>query len=204
MKPSPEQLASRLPGPYRFLATMVPAAPNMVLEALYLYGTKETPGKANTPEIIEWARELEAAGVLKKGTYTADETAWCGLFVAICAKRAGWTPPKDPLWALNWGNFGVIPSAKPSTSSILPSLGDVATFKRRIKGGWAGHVGIIVGEDNTHYHLIAGNTSDSVTFQRKPKGEVVAVRRPPYSFPPLSVKPWKIGSSVVGASQKEA
>ena len=47
------------------------------------------------------------------------------------------------------------------------------TFKR--KGG--GHVGIYVGEDNTHYHVLGGNQNNSVSVSRIAKSRLFKARR---------------------------
>jgi uncharacterized protein (TIGR02594 family) len=140
-----------LPRAYRDLAA--PDAPRLIREAVALYGTTEDPGARNDPQIMAWAAET-AKHV--KG-YTADSIPWCGLFAAVVAQRAGFDVPTNPLWALNWLNFGVEPAA--------PMLGDVLVWRR--KGG--GHVGFYVGEDATHYHCLGGNQGDTVSIIRLPK-----------------------------------
>jgi len=54
-----------------------------------------------------------------------------------------------------------------------PMLGDVLTFKR--DGG--GHVGIYVGEDKTHYHVLGGNQSNMVNVVRIAKTRLFKARR---------------------------
>lgn len=138
-------------------------APKMIVEALKLYGIKELPGNADNPEILSWAIELGLPRV-----YSHDEIPWCGLFMAIIAKRAGKKLPKDPLWALNWVNFG--------NPVHIAMLGDVLVFKR----SQGGHVGMYVGEDDDSYHTFAGNQSDAVNIKRISKVRCVGVRRPDY------------------------
>ncbi len=168
-----------LPKAYRDLAAA--DAPRMIREAVALYGTVETPGSRNNPQIMAWAAET-AKHV--KG-YTADSIPWCGLFAAIVASRADWASeiPDNPLWALNWLNFG-----NPVTA---PALGDVLVWRR--KGG--GHVGFYVGEDATHYHCLGGNQSDAVNIMRLPKTPSQTgvgfrgARRPPWrTAQPASVR----------------
>lgn len=168
----------KLPSKYAWLENE--GAPKMIVEALKLYGTRETIGAANNPVILEWAEELG----LKE--YKADSIAWCGLFVAIVAKRAGKEVVKDPLWADNWRKFG--------NKGDEAMLGDVLVFKRT--GG--NHVGVYVGEDENYYHLIGGNQSDAVTITRiaklrlKPHG----IRRPVYSIAqPPNVRKIALGAS---------
>jgi cell wall-associated NlpC family hydrolase len=52
-------------------------------------------------------------------------------------------------------------------------LGDVLTFKR--DGG--GHVGIYVGEDDKHYHVLGGNQGNSVSISRIAKTRLYKARR---------------------------
>jgi uncharacterized protein (TIGR02594 family) len=145
--------------------------PKMILEALKLFGTVETPGSKDNPTIIEWAREV---GLAK--TYSHDSIPWCGLFIAIVAKRAGKEVVDSPLWALSWADFG-----KPSPA---PMLGDVLTFKRN--GG--GHVALYVGEDSGAFHCIGGNQSDQVCITRIAKARLYKARRPEYVSQPANVR----------------
>jgi hypothetical protein len=71
-------------------------------EANRLIGVQETPGKANNPTIIRWARDM---GLLD---YRDDETPWCGLFVAHCiASQLPEAPiSTQPLMARAWLGFG--------------------------------------------------------------------------------------------------
>lgn len=142
-------------------------APRMLVEALKLYGTIETPGAGNTPVIIQWADEV---GGNVEDVYKADSIPWCGLFAAIVAKRAEKELPNSPLWALSWSTFGkYIP---------LPMLGDVLVFVRA--GG--GHVGLYVGEDSIAYHVLGGNQNDKVTISRILKTRLYTSRRPIYKI----------------------
>lgn len=137
-------------------------APRMLVEFLNIYGTLEKAGVGDNPVILGWAKELG----LKE--YTHDSIAWCGLAVAIVAKRAGKEVVKNPLWAANWLNFG--------TPVKEAMLGDVLVFSR--PGG--NHVGLYVGEDKDYYHLLGGNQSDMVSIMRIAKNRCKGIRRPIY------------------------
>lgn len=164
---------------YNFLME-IGTLPKMVQEALALYHTDEQPGPGNNPVIMAWVTELGDPNVKK--VYTADSVPWCGLFMAIVAKRAGKEVVKDPLWALNWSQFGV--------KAGQPMLGDILVFVRP-EGG---HVGLYVGESSGSYHVLGGNTSDSVSFAEIAKTRLRAVRRPVYKVQPATVKPFILGS----------
>lgn len=152
-----------LPPNYAWLAKE--PGPKMLTEALALFGTTEVVGERDSPIIMGWAKECGLAA-----SYSADSVPWCGLFMAVCARRAGWEAPAKPLWALNWSKFGA--------DAGQPELGDVLTFTR--PGG--GHVALYVGEDANHYHVLGGNQSDRVSIMRIEKLRLYAARRPEWKI----------------------
>ncbi len=162
-----------LPKTYMWLNDQ--AGPRHLREALKLYGVLETKGARNTPEILSWAREL---GGEVFGWYDSDDKPWCGLFVAVCLKRARRLPPVgiNALRALQYAKWGVFVHPKHY------AVGDLATFTR--KGG--GHVGFLVGQDHECYHVLGGNQSDGVNITRIKKERLYAVTRPEYvNFKPM-------------------
>lgn len=171
------------PKNYAWLDELPQPLPRMVQEARLLLGTKELRGDLDNPAIIQWAKELGGEIALE---YTHDSIPWCGLFMAIVAKRAGKTPPADPLWALNWRKFG--------TEAGQPRLGDVLVFVRQ--GG--GHVALYIGEDESAFHCLGGNQSDQVCFARYEKERIRGIRRTPYTVMPASAKPYRLRTGVTG------
>lgn len=177
---------TKVPDQYKWLEE-IGELPRMVQEGLKEYGTKEMAGANNSPTIMGWAKEL---GIQHE--YTADAVPWCGLFMAVCAFRAGKAVPKHPLWALNWANFG--------TPGNQPCLGDVLTFVR--SGG--GHVAMYIGEDKIAYHVLGGNQHDEVCITRIDKKRMHSVRRPEVRFAhAATAKPYIINPSG-GLSTNEA
>lgn len=165
-----------IPARYKYLEKE--GAPRMLVEALKLVGTKEVPGAGNNPTIMAWAKEV-GADVAK--VYLSDEVPWCGLAHAVVALRAGRGPVKDPLWALNWGNFGEY--------TPIPMLGDTLVFVRKTaEGKKAGHVGLYVGEDSTSYYVLGGNQADMYGFARIVKSRLYTARRPKYNTPPGNIR----------------
>lgn len=162
-------------------------APRHLLKALELYGVEEKVGTANNPVIMGWAKEVGLGN-----TYKADSIPWCGLFMAVVMKRASREPVKDPLWAMNWTNFGV-PINK-------PMLGDVLIFTRN--GG--GHVGIYIGEDRAAYHVLGGNQGNAVNVKRIAKERLTAVRRPAYNLQPANIRRIELTNTGGGLSINEA
>lgn len=144
--------------------------PQVLVKAIELYGTKEIVGKQHNSVILGWAKEL---GLQKE--YTADEIPWCGLFVAICVKRATYEPVAKPLWARNWANFG--------NKQKVAALGDILVFVR--DGG--GHVGFYVGEDKNNYHVLGGNQGNMVNITRIEKRRCISINRCPWKIKQPSV-----------------
>lgn len=135
-------------------------SPRVIAEAVALYGTKEIAGSGNNPVILSWAKEL------KIQNYNSDEIPWCGLFVAIVVKRAGFDIISNPLWARAWARWG--------SSQNVAMLGDVLVFAR---GAANGHVGFYVGEDESTYYVLGGNQSNKVNIVRIPKKRLLSIRR---------------------------
>ncbi len=107
-------------------------------------GTKEIPGKENSPVIVGWLIRLKA-------WWRDDATPWCGVFVAECLSQAGLEVPKHWYRASAYLNWGV--------SMTAPRRGCVVVYER--KGG--GHVGFVVGIDEFgNIMTLGGNQRDSV------------------------------------------
>ena len=150
----------KIPKPYEWLNRE--DSPKILVEAIKLYGTKELVGKDHNPVILDWADEI---GGWIADYYINDEIPWCGLFVGICAKRAGFAFNQKMLSASAWKTWGNgVSEAK---------LGDVLIFTRQ--GG--GHVGLYVGEDSIAFHVLGGNQNNQVSVTRIEKTRCVAMRR---------------------------
>src|SRR4051812_27012398 len=108
--------------------------PWMTIARSYL-GVRETPGPANNPTIMGWAKRL---GAKVLGIAYADDSSvpWCGLFVSEVMTEAGFKPPPIAVRAKAWATWG---DAGPS------GVGAVLVFQR--PGG--GHVGLCNGETLT-------------------------------------------------------
>lgn len=143
-------------------------APRLLIEFLKLHGTQEDTGPGSNPVIINWAKEIGQWDVYKN-----DAIAWCGLAMGYAAASAGWeyAPRGNALWARNWLAWG---TPVPLNGAML---GDVLVFSR---GPVSGHVGIYVGEDKTHFHVLGGNQSDAVNIKRIEKERLISPRRCPW------------------------
>lgn len=149
-----------IPIEYRWL--LQEKSPKILIEAIKLLGIKEGPGAVNNQTILDWAKEVGNKVGLQ---YAHDSIAWCGLFIALCAQRAGLDVPNIAVRAKSWAEWG--------TPQKVAMLGDVLVFERA--GG--GHVGLYVGEDLENYHVLGGNQGDAVTIMRLSKARIFAIRR---------------------------
>jgi uncharacterized protein (TIGR02594 family) len=169
---------SALPKQYAWLKA-IGTLPRLVQEGLKLHGVLEVQGRGNNADIMAWARET---GCDRQG-FVGDAVPWCGLFLAVVAKRADKVGPKWPLAALNWSTFG--------TDAGQPCLGDVLVFTRN--GG--GHVGIYIAEDKEYYHVLGGNQGNAVTIKRIAKIRLYRARKPEMKIPPRSRKPYIVAAN---------
>lgn len=181
-----------LPSNYQWLMNLGDL-PNIVDAGLKKIGIVEGPGTENNPQIIQWAKECKPP--LDRTYGRNDSVPWCGLFMAKCATEANYAYPENPLWAMNWQNFGtkVGDGAK---------LGDVMVWRRY--GG--GHVNMYIAEDKDYFHCLGGNQHDSVNISRFAKKagtdtlQLIGVRRCRWRVgPPESVRSYHVEpSGIIG------
>lgn len=166
--------------------------PAWLLAARKKMGLRETPGPANNPTIMGWAKALgmKVLGIV----YNADSVPWCGLFVAQCLREGGIDlgAMKVGVRAKAWAEWGT--AMDPSW--LVP--GAILVFDR--EGG--GHVAFYVGEDGTHYHVLGGNQSDSVNIMRLAKSRCIARRWPKGA--PVMGKPVQLSAAGAPVSRNEA
>ncbi len=141
--------------------------PRLLVEALKDYGLKETPGTANNPVIMKWAKDLGISW------YTGDSIPWCGLTMGAWAAHADYPYDKNKLLqAVSWANWGT------KIAKDQAMLGDVLTFTRT--GG--GHVGLYIGEDADSFCVFGGNQGDAVGFTWIAKNRLNSVSRSPFKI----------------------
>ncbi len=105
-----------------------------------------------------------------------SKNPWCGDFVETCIRMGLPDEPllgalgTNPYWARNWLLFG---------QHTKPASGAVLIFER----GSGGHVGFAVGQDDTHFYVLGGNQSDTVTVARIAIPRLLGARWPA-TFPP--------------------
>ena len=158
------------------------------VEAQRLIGVKEDVSARSNPLLIGWGRDLDLR-------YTDDETPWCGLFIAHCiaATLPHESLPADPLGAQKWRKFGTF---------VTPQLGAIMVFWREKETSWKGHVGLYAGEDETAFHILGGNQSDSVSIARIERRRFLEARWP--ASIPIGVGSAMIVQEGAGLSTNEA
>ena len=147
--------------------------PPMLGVAINEFGLVEGEGDANNPIILGWAREAAeaGAGAWLEAFYVQDSVPWCGLFMAMCAARAGYGVQPDCLSARGWMDWG--------DKTFEPGLGDVLVFWRGRPDGSNGHVGLYIGEDADCFHVLGGNQGDAVSIVRIAKSRLLGARQWP-------------------------
>lgn len=122
-------------------------------------GLKEVPGKLHNRKITDWWVKL-------KTWFVDDETPWCGLFVAICLKDAGYPIPKTFYRALSWLDYG---------EPCAPAEGCIAIMKRQ--GG--GHVAFVAGRTVAgKIILLGGNQGNMVKYIAVDQKDIEGYRKP--------------------------
>lgn len=121
-----------------------------IIEGKKVFGLHESRNKT---KLTAW---LKSDGQRLGDT---EEMPWCGDYVETAIKNSLPDEPfigavgKNPYWARNWLKFG---------KTTEPCYGAVIVFSR----GKGGHVGFVVGEDDTDYYVLGGNQSNMVNVVR--------------------------------------
>ncbi len=96
---------------------------------------------------------------------------WCGDFVETCIALT--LPmavlPTNPYLARNWGKFG---------TTVDPCFGSILVFWRGSISGTRGHVGFYYSEDDTHFHVLGGNQSNSINVSKLDKKRLLSAQLP--------------------------
>lgn len=168
--------------------------PIWLAEARRQIGVREIVGPKHSPIIMGWVQEVGAAVLGIK--VNDDETPWCGTFMAWLMKQAGLKAPAIAVRAAQWGRTG-----KWGRELLAPRLGCIMVFTRN--GG--GHVGLYLGEDDTHFYILGGNQSNSVNIMRIAKDRLAAggMRWPHGPDLPPAQRVWKKAGSAA-TSENEA
>ncbi len=100
----------------------------------------------------------------------SSEIPWCGAFTGMVIAKVlpDENLPSNMLWARNWSKAGI------GIDDSTVVLGAIAVFER----GSGGHVGFVVGHDETTLHILGGNQSNMVSITRVEKRRLLDLRYP--------------------------
>lgn len=123
----------------------------------FLPWMEEIKSKRGLHEVRNW---LSLTTWLKSDGATLGDPAklpWCGDAVQtpIALTLPDEPLPSNPYLAANWTSFGF---------EVPPQMGCVLVFWRGSPSSWKGHVGFYAGETSTHYLVLGGNQSNSISY----------------------------------------
>jgi uncharacterized protein (TIGR02594 family) len=127
-------------------------------------GTKEIPGEADNPKIMEMYRTIGQDWVQH------DELAWCAAFVGHCLELSGVlsTRKLNARSYLAWGEkVDGVETAKE---------GDIVVFSRGASAV-EGHVAFFLKVAGSSVEVLGGNQTNSVSIARFPKSRLLGIRR---------------------------
>jgi len=128
-------------------------------------GTKEAPGDANNPRVLQYYVDAGHAEIHE------DSTAWCSAAMGSWLKRSG-IKPSGSLMAKSYLTFGAgLPG---------PRIGCIAVLWRGSPTAATGHVGFVTGFTGTEISLLGGNQGANgvVSVETFPRSRVLAYRWP--------------------------
>lgn len=143
------------------MVNKIPNTPYWLKVAGSYIGVREIPGPKHSNVILGWLKKLGA-------WWSNDENPWCGVYLAHCMQEAGLPYPKAYYRAKAWADYG----ANLRVDRLAP--GTILVFARQ--GG--GHVGLYLGENDTHYIVLGGNQSNAVSVSKIRKDRLIASRWP--------------------------
>ena len=126
-------------------------------------GTKEGPGPADNPIIIEMYASVGHDWV------EHDSVAWCAAFVGHCLERAGIRSTRK-LTARSYLDWGV------PVDLVDAQQGDIGVIARG-SSSWEGHVFFIDRIEGAWVWGLGGNEDDAVNVKRYPVSKLLGVRR---------------------------
>jgi len=128
-------------------------------------GTKEAPGGADNPRVLQYYADAGHPEVKH------DAVAWCAAALASWLKRSG-IQPSGSLMAKSYLAFG--------EGLTAPKVGCIAVLWRGSPTADTGHVGFVTGFTSTEIHLLGGNqkTNGEVCIETFPRARVLAYRWP--------------------------
>lgn len=136
--------------------------PEWIIVAKKEIGQKEIKGEKHNSRILEYHQSTD----LNENYASKDETAWCSSFVNWVMKQSGYEGTNKAS-ALSWRSWG--------EKLKVAQYGCIGIIDYSYKGEkyiGSGHVGFVVGKDDTGIYLLGGNQSDSVKVSKFKTGGI--------------------------------
>lgn len=128
-------------------------------------GTKEYKGAGKSnPEVEMYHAYAREDNDLTKGM--SDDVPWCSSVNCYWHEMVGMGSTNSKT-AKSWLKWGV-------STLKNPTYGDSVVFDR---GGWKGHVGIIVSWNSQYVWVLGGNQSDAINVTKYSRSRLVDIRR---------------------------
>ncbi len=127
--------------------------------------TKEAPGDADNPKIVQYYADAGHPEVKH------DATAWCSAALSSWLKRSG-IKPSGSLMAKSYLTFG--------SALTAPQVGCIAVLWRGSPNASTGHVGLVTSWTPTEVSILGGNQGETgeVSIETFPRYRVLAWRWP--------------------------
>jgi uncharacterized protein (TIGR02594 family) len=132
--------------------------------ALGEVGTRESPGIADSPRVVEYLEAVDLSTQLRH-----DATPWCSAFANWCMKQAG-IPGTGSAAARSWLDWG-----KPLST---PKRGCIVVLWRKARDTPFGHVGFYMRASGNRVSLLGGNQGDMVSISPYSAARVLSYRWP--------------------------
>lgn len=130
-------------------------------------GTKEIKGPKHSNAVLGYGIDARVPDT------SSDEIPWCAWFVGAMLEREGIRGTHSALARSyeqkGWGVSLPKDELRPGAIAVLNRPGGAA---------WQGHVGIVVGSNDTHVFLLGGNQNNQVSIAPFAKSRIVAVKWP--------------------------
>jgi len=130
-------------------------------------GVKEVQGSGDSARVVKYHAYAREDNDISKAQ--PDSTPWCASFICYCLEMVGMgsTNSMAARSYLKWG--------KSVKKDPLP--GDIVVYWRGKKSGWAGHVGVYLGQVDGLIYTLGGNQRDAVNVSRYSTDKLLDIRR---------------------------
>lgn len=140
------------------------AEPIWLSVARLLVGIREIPGPQSNPVILNWARYIGAPA-----WYHDDDQAWCTVSMNALLKGC-----QRPMAGTGYALLRAKTFESYGQQLLEPALGAILVFSRDL----GGHVGLYLGETETHFFVWGANQGNAVSMAWIEKGRLTAIRWP--------------------------